>query len=212
MTCVLAAGVALLTLAASGCTAGAEGEASGPRTAASDSADDYRPLDARPARRAGPPEAERPVSLRLPSGTVVPVEPAGTGRRGLLGVPDDIGHAGWWQGGARLGDPFGSTLIAGHVDAVDQGLGAFAELLSVHAGQHVRARSGHLEQVFRIRSLQLVPRADLGAHPGIYSVRGARRLTLVTCAPPYLPAQGGYQNLAVVTAVPTGVAHARSRP
>ena len=86
-------------------------------------------LEARPARRAGPPEAERPVSVRLPSGTVVPVRSAGTRAGGVLDVPDDITQAGWWRAGARLGDPFGSTLIAGHVDAVDQGLGAFAELL-----------------------------------------------------------------------------------
>ena len=33
---------------------------------------------------------------------------------------------------------------------------------------------------------------------------GAARLTLVTCAPPYDASRGGYQNLAVVTAVPLG--------
>ena len=88
----------------------------GPPTAA-------RSLEARPAERAGPPDAERPVSVRLPSGTLVPVRPAGTRGRGLLDVPDDVTEAGWWRTGARLGDPFGSTLIAGHVDAVDQGLG-----------------------------------------------------------------------------------------
>jgi hypothetical protein len=151
------------------------------------------------------------VALRLPSGTAVPVDPAGTGPGGVLEVPDDVDRAGWWRDGARLGDPFGSLLIAGHVDAVDQGLGAFAELLSVSAGQRIRVRSGHLEQVFTIRSRRLVPRADLRAEPDIYSVHGPRRLTLVTCAPPYLRDHGGYQNLAVVTAVAHEDAHRRSR-
>jgi len=170
-----------------------------------------RSIEARPAERAGPPVAERPVSVRLPSGTVVPVRPAGTRGRGLLDVPDDITEAGWWRAGARLGDPFGSTLIAGHVDAVDQGLGSFAELLAVRQGQRVRVRSRGLQQTFTIRSRRLVAREDLRQQPGIYSVQGPRRLTLVTCAPPYLAGRGGYQNLTVVTAVPVGSARVRSQ-
>ena len=38
---------------------------------------------------------------------------------------------------------------------------------------------------------------------------GERRLTLVTCAPPYVASRGGYQNLAVVTAVPVSPAERR---
>jgi hypothetical protein len=172
--------------------------------------DGGRVLEARPARRAGPPDAERPASVLLPGGTRVPVRAAGTRAGGVLDVPDDITQAGWWRGGARLGDPFGSTLIAGHVDAVDQGLGAFAQLLDLREGQRVTVRSRHLEQTFTIRSRRLVPRAGLRDAADIYSVRGARRLTLVTCAPPYVRSRGGYQNLAVVTAVPIGAPQQRS--
>jgi hypothetical protein len=160
-----------------------------------------RSLDAGVATRAGAPTAERPTGLVLPSGRLVPVERAVTAREGRLEVPDDVRRAGWWPGGPRLGDPFGSTLVAGHVDATRQGLGAFAELLGARPGQRVRLRSRHLEQTFTVRSLRLVPRGRIGAEAAdIYSVRGDRRLTLVTCAPPYLAARGGYQNLAVVTA------------
>lgn len=201
---LLAAVALVLTLA--GACADSDGH-----SAATRPDDGARSLEARPAERAGPPVAERPVSVRLPSGTVVLVRSAGTRGRGLLDVPDDITEAGWWRAGARLGDPFGSTLIAGHVDAVDQGLGAFAELLAVDRGQRVRVRSRGLEQTFTIRSRRLVPRDDLRQESGIYSVQGQRRLTLVTCAPPYLAERGGYQNLAVVTAIPLGSAHARSR-
>jgi hypothetical protein len=189
----------------------ADGDRQGTPSASTRPDDGVRSLDADPAERAGPPDAERPVGLRLPSGTLVPVRPAGTRGRGLLDVPDDIAEAGWWRAGARLGDPFGSILIAGHVDAVDQGLGSFAELLAVRPGQRVLVRSRGLEQAFTIRSRELVPRSRLRDAPRIYSVRGPRRLTLVTCAPPYLADRGGYQNLAVVTAIPEGRAHARSR-
>ena len=204
---LLATGAVVLALA-SGCADGdQQGVSSSPASPAAE-----RSLEARSAERAGPPDAQRPTSVQLPSGTRVPVRPAGTRGRGLLDVPDDVTEAGWWRVGARVGDPFGSTLIAGHVDAVDQGLGSFAELLAVDRGQLVRLRSRDLEQTFAIRSRRLVPRGDLRAESGIYSVQGKRRLTLVTCAPPYLADRGGYQNLAVVTAVPVGGAHVRSRP
>lgn len=206
----MVAAAVLLALGATAC-AERDGEA-GSTTEAGPDQDLGQTLAAPPARRAGPPEAQRPVSVRLPSGAVVPVRPAGTRGRGLLDVPDDIAEAGWWRSGSRLGDPFGSTLIAGHVDAVDQGLGAFAELLAVHRGQRVLVRSRGLEQTFTIRSRELVPRSTLRRNARIYSVRGPRRLTLVTCAPPYRADRGGYQNLAVVTAVPAGGPQVRSEP
>ena len=68
-------------------------------------------------------------------------------------------------------------------------------------------RSEDLRQVFRIRSVHLVPRRSVASRPGLYSPRGERRLILVTCAPPY-DRRLGYLNLVVVTAAPTGPARA----
>jgi hypothetical protein len=157
---------------------------------------------ATPARRTGAVAAERPVSSRLPDGVVVPLRPAGTRRDGRLDVPADIRTAAWWRGGALLGDPFGSTLLAGHVDSSTRGLGPFASLLSVRPGQRVVLASAHLRQVFQVVSLRLVRRTTVSRHRGIFSPRGARRLTLVTCAGPYDVRRGGYQRLALVTALP----------
>ena len=39
-------------------------------------------------------------------------------------------------------------------------------------------------------------------HVVTHALVDGRRVTLVTCAPPYDRARGGYQNLAVVTATP----------
>jgi hypothetical protein len=164
------------------------------------------------ARRVGSVAPEIPTALRLPSGTEVPVEPVSSKADGELAVPDDVRHAGWWRGGSRIGDPFGSTLVAGHVDSATQGLGRFAELLAVRPGQVVVVRTHGLRQAFRVTSLRLVAQGTLPRHPWIYAVGGPRRLTLVTCAPPYVPAAGGYQNLAVVTARPLGEPSPRRHP
>ena len=152
-----------------------------------------------------PPQAPR--SVRLPSGVEVPVRAVGTDSRGELRVPADVRSAGWWRGGSRVGDAAGKTLLAAHVDSPRQGLGPYAELYATRPGARVVLRSEDLRQVFRIRSVQLVPRRSAASHPGLYSPRGERRLILVTCAPPY-DERLGYLNLVVVTAAPTGPARA----
>lgn len=146
--------------------------------------------------------AEPPLRATLPSGRDVRIRAVGTTDAGLLDVPADIGQAGWWRGGSQLGDPFGSTLVAAHVDSRTQGLGPFAELLELAPGARIRLRSAHLAQTFAVRSRRLVPQGSLTEVPWLFDVSGQRRLTLVTCAPPYDASRGGYQNLAVVIAVP----------
>ncbi|GAA5141788.1 hypothetical protein GCM10023340_04080 [Nocardioides marinquilinus] len=178
---------------------------SGPTTAP-------RLRDAQTAQRVGAPEPEPPVLVVLPDGRPVPVRPATTSPRGRLEVPTDIREAGWWPGGARLGDPFGSTLLAAHVDSVEQGLGPFASLLRARTGDRLVLRSRHLTQTYVLASVRTVPKASFGTRPWLRSPEGRRRLTLVTCAPPYDAANGGYQNLAVLTASPVGGVGPRRTP
>jgi hypothetical protein len=144
-----------------------------------------------------------PSAARLPDGRVVPIRPVSTTFDRTLDVPEDIRTAGWWRGGSRIGDPFGSILVAAHIDSTTQGLGPFADLLSVRPGQQVRVTTRHLRQDFTIRSRTLLPQGSLASHGWLFAATGKPRLTLVTCAPPYIKSEGGYQNLAVVTAVPT---------
>ncbi|WP_165355168.1 class F sortase [Nocardioides oleivorans] len=145
-----------------------------------------------------------PSLVVLPGGRRVPVRAVGTTPAGLLAVPDDIDVAGWWRGGARIGDPFGSVLVAAHVDSTTQGLGPFAELLTAESGARLRVESAGLHQEFVIRERRLVPQGSLVDDSWIFDASGDLRLTLVTCAPPYDSSRGGYQNLAVVTALPLG--------
>ena len=164
-----------------------------------------------PARRApGVVVPEPPLSARLPSGAVVPIRAVSTRADGELAVPSDVRTAGWWRGVSRLGDPFGSMLVAAHVDSTRQGLGPYAQLLEARPGQRVRVQSAQLVQVFEIRSQRLVPQAPLTAERAMFAPSGPARLTLVTCAPPYVRSRGGYQNLAVITALPVSPPSRRS--
>ena len=160
-----------------------------------------------PGQGEDPVPPQVPRSVRLPSGVEVPVRAVGTDTRGELRVPADARSAGWWQGGSRVGDAAGKTMLAAHVDSPREGLGPYAELYATSPGARLVLRSRDLRQVFRIRSVRLVPRGSVTSRPGLYSPRGVRRLVLVTCAPPY-DERIGYLNLVVVTAAPTGPARA----
>lgn len=140
--------------------------------------------------------------MRLPSGTTVAVRTASTGRRGLLRVPRDVRAAGWWDGGARIGDAYGAVVIAGHVDSVRQGVGPFAELLRARAGDRITVTGAATSQRFVVEAVDLVPKIGLSAREQTFAAEGPLRLVLITCAGPFLPAQGGYQDLAVITALP----------
>ncbi len=142
----------------------------------------------------------RPTSLRLPSDTEVPVRVAGTSDRGLLRVPRDIRAAGWWDGGARLADAYGAIVIAGHVDSATQGLGPFAELLNAQRDDRIVVRGRGAAQTFAVTSVDQVPKASLDTRDGIFAPTGRLRLVLITCAGAFDPANGGYQDLAIVTA------------
>lgn len=166
-----------------------------------------------PAQRAVSGQASQPVRLKLSNGVTVPVQAVGTSADGALDVPEDIRVAGWWRGGSRLGDPFGSMLIAAHVDSRTQGLGPYVALLSVEPGARFEVTGRRdLVQTFAVSERRVVARDKLSTVPDIFSPRGAPRLTMVTCAGPYDRARGGYQNLAVVTAKPVGPPAALGAP
>jgi hypothetical protein len=201
----------LAVASASGCAVGeAAPPAAAPGTSTAAPVSTASASPAAVAERVGSVVPEPPREIRLPDGRRVPVRTVGTTRNGLLDVPADIDVAGWWSGGSRLGDPFGSTLVAAHVDSSTQGLGPFSSLLGARPGDRVTVSSRGLRQVFEVTSLRLRPQGTIGASSWLHSPDGPRRLTLVTCAGPYDAARGGYQHLAVITAKPLDQPRSRS--
>lgn len=138
----------------------------------------------------------------LPSGVRMRVVPARAGPTGLLEVPDDITRAGWWVGSSRLGDGFGSMVLAAHVDSFTHGLGPISELRSAAPGDPVRVSGGGLAQRFSIDAVTYVRRADLGRRSELFAVSGGLRLVLITCGGPYDP-EDGYRDNVVVLASPS---------
>ncbi|MGZ4436361.1 MAG: class F sortase [Nocardioidaceae bacterium] len=157
---------------------------------------------ARPA--AGQVVPERPREVTLPSGRRMPVDPVSTAADGSLRIPRDIAHAGWWTGSSRLGDPFGSIVLAAHVDSFTQGVGPFVELASARPGEPVALAGRRLHQRYRVVSVRLVPRGNLASQSRVFSSAGAGRLVLITCGGPYDAAHGGYQDNVVLMAQPVG--------
>jgi hypothetical protein len=154
-------------------------------------------------------DAQRPRAVTLPSGTTMSVDAAATGPDGELVIPADVNRAGWWDGSSQLGDPFGSIVLAAHIDSFTQGLGRFAELLEVRSGDRVMLSTRAMQQEYRVVSAELVPKAALTRSSSIYSVAGEPRLVLLTCGGAYDASSGGYQDNLVVEAVPVGPLQAR---
>jgi hypothetical protein len=128
----------------------------------------------------------------------MPVDSSATSRGGALEIPADVRRAGWWNGSSRLGDPFGSIVLAAHVDSFTQGLGRFAEVLGMEPGDVVDVRSLHLVQRFVVTSAHLVPKAEVSSTSPLYAATGPPRLVLLTCGGDYEHATGYADNMVVV--------------
>ena len=146
-----------------------------------------------------------PTSVELADGSDAAVLPAAT-VDGRLAVPENVGHVGWWDGSAYAGDPFGSTVIAGHVDSAAEGLGYFARLLRVEPGDEVTLSDGRHRARYRVTQVTTVARRALATSSAAFDQSGDARLVLITCAGAYRAEQGGYDSNLVVTAEAIGLA------
>jgi len=142
-----------------------------------------------------------PGSIELSSGNSAMVEPEKT-VAGVLQIPADIRNVGWWDGSAYAGDPFGSTVIAGHVDSRQQGLGFFAELLLMQVGDLVTLRSDDHVMTYRVVSTTLIDKEALASQSQALDQHGPHRLVLITCSGRWLPEIRSYESNLLVVADP----------
>lgn len=160
------------------------------------------------AGRAGPTQQQRyvPTRIVLPGGASAPVLPAST-VDDQLQVPERVSNVGWWDGGAEIGDPFGSVVIAGHIDSNNQGLGFFARLPLLKVGETVTTRGPKgAKATFRIYRIEVVLKAALATTSAAFDQQGDARLVLITCAGHFDRVHGGYDSNLVVLAKPVKTA------
>jgi LPXTG-site transpeptidase (sortase) family protein len=123
---------------------------------------------------------------------------------GMLKVPENVQHVGWWDGSAWAGEPFGSTVIAGHVDSASQGIGFFARLLKIKVGDTIALRADSRRLTYRVTSVRKVPKKALATDSRVLKQTGPHRLVLITCTGNYHRNRGGYDSNLVVVAKPSG--------
>jgi LPXTG-site transpeptidase (sortase) family protein len=162
-----------------------------------------------PARQGRPAASQRveftPERLTLPGNANAAVLPATT-IDGVLRVPENVRHVGWWDGSARAGEAFGSTVIAGHVDSDTDGIGFFARLLRVKVGDTITLRGQSHRLKYRVTSVKKVAKKALATDSQALRQTGPHRLVLVTCTGNFHRERGGYDSNLVVIAKPLGLA------
>jgi hypothetical protein len=148
--------------------------------------------------------AFEPTSIRLPSGRLAPIQPAGVHPDGALDVPEDPDRIGWWTGGAQAGEPYGGIVLAGHVDSVDFGVGVLAEMIDMRPGEDLKVADGKHGQVYRVETVRKVPKAKLAAGTDLFDQNLKHRLVMITCGGPFDPKTHRYRDNVVIVANPIG--------
>ncbi|WP_369197133.1 class F sortase [Streptomyces djakartensis] len=150
-----------------------------------------------PAAPAPPPERVLAPGVGLDAR----VGPVGVTGQGDMAVPEDPSEAGWYRYGPAPGSDRGSAVLVGHVDDDTGEIGEFAALRDVRPGDRVEVRRAEAGPVrYRVVARETVPKGELPA--SAFRRSGAPVLTLITCAPPFVPERGGYLSNLVVTAEP----------
>jgi LPXTG-site transpeptidase (sortase) family protein len=121
-------------------------------------------------------------------------------------VPENVRHVGWWDGSARAGEVFGSTVIAGHVDSDTDGIGFFARLLRIKVGDTVTLGGDSHRLKYRVTSVRKVDRKALATQSQAFEQTGPHRLVLITCTGNFHRDRGGYDSNLVVVGEPLGLA------
>ena len=164
---------------------------------------DPSPTAVATAREARPAGDTRfvPERIDLPGGAYTAIVPVATVGNELV-VPEDPTKVGWWDGSSYVGDPYGSTVIAGHVDVFDRGIGFFFRLWQIKVGERVVLSAGDVRQAYKITTVRQVPRTDLVDDAEVFDIDGPPRLVLITCAGEFRPDRGGYSRNLIVVARP----------
>ncbi len=159
------------------------------------------------ARRATAAAGQRttfvPTRLLMPSGSRAPVVPSTVASDGSLEIPAKPNVVGVWNGGARAGDPFGSMVIAGHVDSAEYGLGVLAELKWLKPGAVIELQAGKNRLRYRVTRTVQVNQQSLATDDEFFAQGTTpHRLVVITCGGPFDRSKHRYRDNYIVIASP----------
>jgi hypothetical protein len=146
-----------------------------------------------------------PVQVRIGRlGVSATVIPTGLDSSGNVVIPSNVKTVGWYEYGPGLDATAGSMVIAGHVDNVAQGDGAFFHLRELNPGDTFTVSgAGGVTRTFRVVAREEYPKATIQLDR-YFATTGSFRVTLMTCGGSFDAATGHYRDNVAVTAVPAG--------
>lgn len=122
-----------------------------------------------------------PTRLAIPAITVdAAVVPVGLLPDGSMEVPKDVTTVGWYEPGVLPGAS-GSAVLAGHVDAREQGRGAFFDLGGLDVGDTITVEHDDgATTTWQVSARRSYPKDELPIDE-IFTKFGDTRLVLITC-------------------------------
>lgn len=151
-----------------------------------------------------PAAAPRPAPARFTADDVgidLPVQPYGVDDAGFMQLPDTVDEVAWYAYSARPGDRTGTTVLAAHVDTLDDGLGPFANLRDLDEGDELRvADTGGDLRRYAVTSVEKVAKAEVPLDQ-VFRRDGDPALVVITCGGSFDRGRG-YSDNVIVTARP----------
>lgn len=143
-----------------------------------------------------------PIKLDIPAiGVRSEVIPVGVDQDQQVEIPEDISQVGWYRFGATPGTGVGSSVIVGHRDGRNFGLGAFYTLKNLKVGDPISVTNEAGDLItYKVSGVESVKKSKLPLRE-LFREDGAETLTLISCIGDYEPGVGYEANI-IVSAEP----------
>jgi len=144
-----------------------------------------------------------PVAVEIPAiGIVSKVIPVGVDADQQVVIPEDISQVGWYRFGATPGTGVGSSVIVGHRDGRNYGIGAFYNLGRLGIGDPISVTNEAGTKVtYLVTGVESITKAKLPFRE-LFRETGEETLTLISCIGFYEPGVG-YDANVIVSALPS---------
>jgi LPXTG-site transpeptidase (sortase) family protein len=143
-----------------------------------------------------------PITLAIPAIDVVSeVVPVGVDSDQQVVIPEDISQVGWYRFGATPGTGVGSSVIVGHRDGRNYGIGAFYDLGRLAIGDPISVTNEAGVQVsYQVTGVESINKSKLPFRE-LFRETGEETLTLISCIGYFEPGVGYEANI-IVSAKP----------